>query len=105
MIVFLKLETASPLLTERFGGLNREQIEDEISRLKQYISQVISGIRSQTSGMLLWQGFEMPVFSTLGIMEDQFGKGLKGIVSELNKYVQKELNSSPQPTLWTLISL
>ncbi len=93
VVVFLKLETASPLLTERLGALKKEKIEHEISRLKNYISQVISGIRSQTSAIVLWQGFEMPVFSTMGIIEDQFGKGLANIVSELNKYVQRELNS------------
>ena len=48
VIVFLKLENLSWNLARNFNAMNKEQLEDEIARIEDFISGVLSGIWNQS---------------------------------------------------------
>lgn len=93
VIVFLKLETLSWDLARRFSGLSREQIASEVARVKSYISTVIQGIRQHTHAMILWHGFELPVYPGLGIHDLQASEGQITTIEDLNRSTQEVLRA------------
>ena len=66
VLVFLRLETLSWDLARNFSGLSGELIESEKVRIEALITNVLSGIRRQTSAMILWHSFELPVYPAAG---------------------------------------
>ena len=62
VLVFLRLETLSWDLARNFSGLSAQLISSEKARIEDLISNVLNGIRRQTSAMILWHSFELPVY-------------------------------------------
>ncbi len=91
VLIFVKLEVLSSLLTYSFPSLSSEQIESEITRIEGYINAVLKGIRQQTNAMILWMGFDLPVNPALGIFDSQNDKGQSGTIHRLNGLVQKNI--------------
>jgi FkbH-like protein len=91
VLVFLKLETLSWDLARNFAGLSPEQIEAEKERIKDFIGNVLAGIRRQTLAMILWHGFELPLYPALGIVDHQRRTGQTSLVNELNDYLRDAL--------------
>jgi FkbH-like protein len=91
VLVFLKLETLSWDLARNFAGLSPEQVEAEKERIKDFIANVLGGIRRQTLAMILWHGFELPLYPALGIVDYQGRLGQTSLVNELNECLRDAL--------------
>lgn len=90
-LVFLRLENLSWELARNFAGLKPEQIAAETERVRDFILAVLAGIRKQTAAMILWLGFEMPVYPALGIVDQQRDDGQTGVIDELNRSLREAL--------------
>jgi FkbH-like protein len=93
VIVFYQLDTASNLLSSRFISMSNTDLTNEIKRIQIFISNIVFGIRQKTNAMILWHGFELPVYTAKGIMDDQVGNNMHSIVSKLNSFIKDELDS------------
>lgn len=67
VLVFVRLETLSWSLARNFSGLDAVSIRQESDRIDNFVMSVLSGIRSQTSAMILWCGFEDPLYPAEGV--------------------------------------
>jgi len=90
-LVFLRLETLSWDLSRNFVGLKPAEIEAEVERVKEFIVAAQAGIRRQTQAMILWCGFELPVYPALGIAERQQDSGQTAVIEELNQFLRATL--------------
>lgn len=97
VLVFLKLETLSWDLARNFMALNNDQIVAEKKRVQEFISNVLTGIRNQTKAMILWHGFEVPVYPAAGIVDSQGMRSQTNVINELNEFlkdsIQKEMSA------------
>ncbi|MGH9938672.1 MAG: HAD-IIIC family phosphatase, partial [Blastocatellia bacterium] len=87
-LVFLRLETLSWDLSRNFASLKPAEIEAEVERVKEFIVAAQAGIRRQTQAMILWCGFELPVYPALGIAERQRDNGQMAVIEELNRFLR-----------------
>ena len=71
ILIFFKLEYFSWSLTRDFLSLSNEQLESEFERVLDYVELTLQAIRKQSSAVVLWHGLEMPIYKSLGILEDQ----------------------------------
>lgn len=95
VLVFMRLDTLSPQLATQFTSLSSEAIQQEIERIRESVSAIISGIRAQTSALILWHGFEQPVYPALGALEGQRpGEGQSGTIATLNAIVLEALQQT-----------
>jgi FkbH-like protein len=93
-LIVTKLGTLSWNLARNYAGLNAEQIKAEINRIREYITSILVGIRKQTDAMILWHGFELPVYSALGILDNnQSCDGQQALISSLNDYLRTSLRN------------
>ena len=88
VLIFSKLENLSWDLSRNYSALKPNQVRSEIERIKEFIQNVLSGIRSQTDGMILWHGFETPVYPVLGIIDAQSSNGQTAVINELNEQLK-----------------
>jgi FkbH-like protein len=95
VLVFTKLENLSWSLTRGFAGLNSDQVQDEKNRLAGYFLDVLAGIRLQTRAMIIWHGFEMPDYPSLGISDGQLQTGQMDVIVDLNRNLKKSLAGYP----------
>ena len=93
VLIFMKLDTLSWDLARNCVALSPEQIKAEVDRIKEYITRVLSGIRKQTDAMVLWHGFELPVYPALGILDSQSSDGQQALIKGLNEYLRTSLRS------------
>jgi FkbH-like protein len=93
VLVFVKLDTLSWDLSRNYPALSVGQLKAEVDRIKEYITSVLSGIRKQTDATVLWHGFEMPVYPSLGILESQTCDGQQALVGCLNEFVRTSLKN------------
>ncbi len=94
VLVFMRLDGLSWDLARNFNALSGAQIQAEIDRIKDFISKVLAGIRSQSEAMILWHGFELPAHPALGILDGQSHEGQSATVAELNEALRESLKSS-----------
>ena len=94
VLVFLKLDGLSWDLARNFNALSKTQIQEEIDRIKVFISSVLSGIRGQTEAMILWHSFELPAHPALGILDSQSSEGQSAAIGKLNQFLKETLKSS-----------
>lgn len=87
VMVFMSMESLSVDLTRNFNKLNAEQKDTEIQRIEEHIQVILHGIRRQTNAMILWHGFEHPVYPSLGIWDNRDENGQIAIVKKLNSYL------------------
>ena len=95
VFIFMRLENLSWDLARRFAALTTEQVQNEVARIQEIITSTLAGIRQQTDGMILWHGFEIPLYSGLGIWDSQISSGQVGVISALNEFLQTALRSVP----------
>ncbi len=93
VLVFLKLENVSWALARGIASLTPYQIEGEKDRLKDLIASVVAGIRKQTTGLILWNGFELPLQPSLGVLDYQHGAGQTACIAELNAFLRDTLRA------------
>ncbi len=95
VMVFMNLNTLSNDLVRNYNSLNIDQIHAEIDRVKEHINLVLNGIRDQTNAMILWHGFELPIYPALGIWDSQVKNGQIGTINELNDFLRETLQNTP----------
>ena len=97
VLVFAKLETLSWDIARNYSGLKKEHVGNEMQRIREFIDNVVNGIRSQTEAMILWHNFELPIYPALGIFDAQTSDGQQAVILALNEYLrsvlQKEKNA------------
>jgi FkbH-like protein len=91
VVIFSNLEVLSPLLTRGFANLKPEEILTEVNRLIDYVSSISRGLRQQTSAAIVWMGFELPFYPSLGILDSQSSRGQYRTIQGLNFAVQDSL--------------
>jgi len=99
VLVFMKLDNLSWKLARNFASLNVKQIQEEIHRIRETIPHILNGIRKQTQGMILWHSFEIPLYPSLGISDNQHSHGQTGVIQELNNFLRESLAQYPNAYL------
>jgi len=94
ILVFLHLETFSNRLCRNYAALEDNEIEDEKNRIINYIERVLGGIRIQTKAVILWCGFETPVFPLGGILHSQSNLSQTEAINNLNSQIKIILNNT-----------
>ncbi len=94
VLVFARLENISWRLSCDFQGLVPEDVRSEMKRIEEYIQTVMAGIRRQTEAMVLWHGFETPVYPGFGIWDSQVDTGQTAVIRELNDYLRSVLRKT-----------
>ena len=89
--VFMNLNVLSWGLAMNYNGLQPDEIRSEMERIKKYIQDVLRGIRRQTSAMILWHGFETPVYPSMGIMDCNSPESQTEVVRRLNASLRESL--------------
>ncbi|MFC1645685.1 HAD-IIIC family phosphatase [Candidatus Omnitrophota bacterium] len=93
VLIFMKLENLSWNLARNFPALSAEEVKNEVMRIQEAIANIHTGIRKQTDAMLLWHGFELPLYPGLGIWDSQIPMGQAGVILELNNFLRTALRS------------
>lgn len=88
VLIFMKLEVLSEQISRNFAGLKNEKIVSEMTRIKDYIDRVLSGLCDRTNSLILWHGFELPAFPALGIQDSQNSNGQLSLINRLNDYLK-----------------
>jgi FkbH-like protein len=91
----MKLENFSWSLARNFSALQAEEVQNEVARIQETVTNILNGIRKQTDGMILWHGFELPLYPGLGTWDSQIPEGQTGVISELNNLLRTALQSVP----------
>ena len=86
VLIFMKMENLSWNLARNFSALNAQDVQNEVVRIHETIVNILTGIRKQTDGMILWHGFELPLYPGLGIWDSQIPTGQTEVISELNTF-------------------
>ena len=94
ILIFVQLETLSSSLVCEFTSLSKDDIESEKSRIKNYISSVLNGVRKQTNAVILWHSFELPPHPALGILDSQMADGQSEVIIELNRITRDLLKET-----------
>ncbi len=95
VLIFMKLENLSWNLARNFPALGAQNVQNEVMRIQENITNILTGIRKQTDGMILWHGFELPLYPGLGIWDSQIPEGQVGVVLGLNNFLRSTLLSVP----------
>ena len=93
ILVFLYLESFSPKIIRGFHGLTKQEITEEIDRIEKYVFDILSGIRSNSSALILWHGFNRPNYFTMGIADDQIENGQSETILKLNRDIKETVRS------------
>jgi FkbH-like protein len=89
--VFLTLDVLSWNLARNFTALDRPAIEQEVGRIDGAIRAILAGIRRQTAAMILWHGFDAPLFPAYGIADYQRPDGQSAVIDDLNARLRAAL--------------
>lgn len=85
IVMFQWLEQIAPNLSNRFLSLTGEDdVNDEIERVSQQMSDYISAIRAQTNTTIVLNNFPVLENSTLGILDSQSSQFYYGAFKKLN---------------------
>jgi len=71
ILVFNWLDTISPALTTQFILKSKNEIDDEILRVRQSYRDIEKGLRNRFSAPIIINNFNLPMDSTLGILDSQ----------------------------------
>ncbi len=85
VLMFVSLDVLSWNLSRNFAALRSADVQREIEQIGDFIDAVLAGIRRQTPAMILWHGFELPVWPALGIVDSQRPDGQAAVVAALNE--------------------
>lgn len=69
VLVFSQLETLSNIISRNYLQCSQNEIENEKERIVNYMTQTLNGIREQTQALILWCGFEVPIYPLAGILD------------------------------------
>lgn len=92
VVVFVRLDILSEDIARKFVCLTKQKLEEEKQRIIDFIANVLEGIRRQTNAMVLWLGFELPIYPAMGVLDSQEDSGQTGTTEELNRHLRKALH-------------
>ncbi len=95
VLVFLKMENLSWNLARNFAACAAAEVRGEIERIRETVGSVLAGVRRRTDALILWHGFESPLYPALGIWDGQTAEGQTAVVQELNGILRKALGEVP----------
>ncbi|MBI9080443.1 MAG: HAD family hydrolase [Pseudodesulfovibrio sp.] len=95
VLVFMGLESLSWDLARNFTALKPEGVRNEIERVTRHMETILSGIRKQTSAMVIWHGLETPLYPALGVVDSQVENGQLAAVREINAHFRSVLAATP----------
>jgi len=93
VLIFMKLDILSWDLTRNYSALSAEQIKAKVDQIKEYLINILLGIRKQTNATVLWHGFELPVYPVLGILDGQTCNSQQALINGLNEYLRASLRN------------
>ena len=96
ILIFTKLETLSWDLARNYPALKLDKINDEVERIKQFVDNVLSGIRNQTDAMGSLNSAAMAVQEALeAMMQAGSGGNPGGLMQQLQALAgqQQSLNA------------
>ncbi|MFC1525476.1 HAD-IIIC family phosphatase [Candidatus Latescibacterota bacterium] len=93
VVVHLKLEALSEVITRRVSSAVAAVVADECERVLSYCSGVIEGVRAHTDALILWHGFETPAHPSLGILSGQREDSETNSVRRLNRELRRTVKS------------
>ena len=91
ILVFTLLEGVSWNLARNFPALSPGQLQEELSRLEDYLTGLIQALRTKTAAMILWHGFLPPFAPNLGILDAQRADGQLATIGRLNDILRYAL--------------
>ena len=94
VLVFVHLAQESPQLCHGFATLTPQAVVDESEIIIKKASAILAGIRRQTSAMILWHSFELPVAPALGIVDSQNRDGQLAAIRRLNDEIRRLLTDT-----------
>ena len=94
VLVAMRLEGVSWQLSRAFPGLSATAVADETQRVAQTVAVTLQGIRRQTSAVILWVGFELPVQGAMGFIDSQLPNGQRAAIQLLNQRIADQLNQT-----------
>ncbi|MFC1814776.1 HAD-IIIC family phosphatase [Thermodesulfobacteriota bacterium] len=94
VIIFMYLENFSWDFARNFNSLAADQIRIEKDRIKDHIQSILNGLRGQTDAIILWLGFELPSYPSLGIWDSQIDSGQLSTVKEINEYLRETIKNT-----------
>lgn len=71
ILVFNWLDTISPTLTTQFIQKSKSDIDNEVLRVRQFYRDIEDGLRKRFSAPIVITNFNLPIDSTLGILDSQ----------------------------------
>ena len=92
--IFTYLKNLSLNIATNFNALNIEQVAIEVEHVKTYIHSTLIAIREKSQAVILWHGFDRPVFPASGIYDSQKVNGQAATIDSLNRYLLSELNKA-----------
>jgi|JI7StandDraft_1071085.scaffolds.fasta_scaffold38583_2 FkbH-like protein len=93
--VYLNLNNFSALKSMVVSG-NQSVIDEETERIRSFITQTLEGIRQRTGAIILWHGFELPLYAAMGIAEytSAIEQQQLSIINRLNEFAIQMLTKS-----------
>ncbi len=91
VLVFVYLAQESPQLSHSFATMTQQAVMDESEIIAKKAAAILAGIRRQTSAMILWHSFEIPVTPALGVYDSQTPCGQLAAVRRLNDDIRRLL--------------
>ncbi|MBU3597328.1 HAD-IIIC family phosphatase [Polynucleobacter bastaniensis] len=95
LLMFFWLETLSPMLTLEFIRLSHEEVQLEIKRIIDEISNLIKNFRNNSTASILINNFPLNSYPTLGILDSQLEWGQTNSIIYLNKELLKIAKQNP----------
>lgn len=91
VLIFARLEGLSWDLARKLPAMNPEQVNTELDRIQHFVAAVLEGIRKYCRAVILWHGFEIPIYPAYGIRDNHLAGGQLAILSNLNQRVVGQL--------------
>lgn len=91
VLIFARLEGLSWDLARKLPAMNPEQVNTELDRIQHFVAAVLEGIRKYSRAVILWHGFETPIYPAYGIRDNHLAGGQLAILSNLNQRVLGQL--------------
>ena len=93
VLIFAKLDNLSWKIARDFYSLTEEEIAVEIDRIGNWVDDVLEAVSQKVKGIILWHGFETPVYPLGGIVDSQKTNGQLSTIRILNNLVQNAIKA------------
>ena len=92
VMIFTKLDTLSPKLAYEFTGLSKDEIDNEVEIIRNYVHDTLAGIREKTNAIISWYSFEVPCYPAFGVIDSSGSTRQVLTISRLNTVLANQLH-------------